>query len=115
MRFTWARCASGARRRNQSSTTLRQTEVQERILGSSTRNAIHFDFVTQRSMAARLASLRALSAEKPPADSAHLSPSIASSTASIDGVLMVSSWKMFSANLPFEVRRKIFGSGQAGL
>ena len=47
--------------------------------------------------------------------SAQRSPSSASSTQSIEGVLIVSPSKMPSVSLPPEVRRKIFGSGQAGL
>ena len=47
--------------------------------------------------------------------SAQRKPSSASSTHSIDGVLIVSPLKMPSVSLPFEVRRNIFGSGQAGV
>ncbi len=42
-------------------------------------------------------------------------PSSASSTASIEGVLIVSPWKMPSISLPLLVRRKIFGSGRPEL
>ncbi len=70
---------------------------------------------TQAAMAARLASLRAIRPSRPPTLSAQRSPSSASSTHSIDGVLIVSPLKMPSISLPPEVRRKIFGSGQAGL
>ena len=42
-------------------------------------------------------------------------PSIASSTQSSDGVLIVSPLKIASENFPPEVRRKILGSGQAGV
>ena len=55
---------------------------------------------THASIAARLARDRASSPLRPPIDSAHFSPSSASSTHSIDGVLMVSPWKMPSINLP---------------
>ena len=41
-------------------------------------------------------------------------PSIASSTQSSEGVLIVSPLKIASENLPPEVRRKILGSGQGG-
>ena len=66
-------------------------------------------------MAARLALLRAISASRPPIDSAQRSPSIASSSQSIEGVLMVSPLKMPSISLPPLVRWKIFGSGHDGL
>ena len=59
--------------------------------------------------------LRAINASHPPICSAHLRPSIASSTAIIDGVLMVSPRKMPSINLPPLVRRNIFGMGQGGV
>ncbi len=66
-------------------------------------------------MAARLASDRAISAGRPPIASAQRRPSSASSTQSIEGVLIVSPLKMPSFSLPPLVRRKIFGSGQAGV
>ena len=47
--------------------------------------------------------------------SAQRSPSSASSTASMDGVLIVSPLKMPSISLPPLVRRNSLGSGQAGL
>jgi len=64
--------------------------------------------------------LRAIRASKPvlPAklsDLPQLIASIQSSTASIDGVLMVSPSKMAAMSLPALVMRKILGNGQAGL
>ena len=70
---------------------------------------------TQAGQAAALASARAIRASRPPCSSAQASAQISSSTASIEGVLMVSPWKMPSISLPPLVRRKILGSGQAGL
>jgi hypothetical protein len=62
-----------------------------------------------------LASARAISAGCPPTDSAHFSESSASSTHSIEGVLIVSPRKRPSLSLPFAVSRKIFGNGQGGV
>jgi hypothetical protein len=89
--------------------------VQERVAGASARKSIQSRCATQEAIAARLASLRATSAASPPTLSAQRSPSSASSTQSIEGVLIVSPLKMPSFSLPPEVRRKTFGSGQAGL
>ncbi len=69
---------------------------------------------TQPSITSRLAALRAISASRPPIRSAQASPSSASSTASIDGVLIVSPRKTPSISLPLAVRRSSFGSGQGG-
>ena len=52
---------------------------------------------------------------RPPTAFAQSSASMSSSTPSIEGVLMVSPSKMPSISLPPVVRRKIFGSGQAGV
>ena len=68
---------------------------------------------TQSSMAFRLALDRAMSAGKPPMDSAHFRPSRASSTHSMEGVLMVSPWKIPAISLPPLVIWKIFGSGRS--
>src|SRR5918996_242922 len=97
------------------STILRHTDVHDRIALSSARNPTHPERATHASIAARLPSERAINPLRPPTDSAHLRPSSASSTHSIDGVLIVSPLKMPSISLPPCVRRKIFGSGQAGL
>ena len=85
---------------NQSSTILRQTEVQERIVSSRSqevdpRRALD-PARDRREIAPRQ---RAISAVRPPIASAHFRPSIASSTHSIEGVLMVSPLKIAFAEL----------------
>src|SRR5580693_4492049 len=92
----------------------RQTEVQERVRGSAARKSIQGVRSTQAASAARFDSERATSAARPPIRSAHLRPSIASSTQSIEGVLMVSPAKIASLKAPFEFKRKSFGNGQGG-
>ena len=83
-------------------------EVGERCAGSLARNPTQGVRSTQRVIAARLASDRAISAAKPPTLSAQRSPSSASATQSIEGVLIVS-----PRNRP-GVMRKILGNGQVG-
>jgi hypothetical protein len=94
---------------------LRHTEVLERTALSLARKAIHLRSATNFSSTARLPSERAISALRPPTPSPQRRPSIASSTQSSDGVLMVSPLKIASENLPPAVKRKILGSGQAGV
>ena len=89
--------------------------MQDRVAASSARKSTQSVRATQRAIAARLASERAISPSSPPTRSAQRSPSSASSTHSMDGVLIVSPLKMPSISLPPDVRRKIFGNGQAGL
>ena len=93
---------------------LRHTEVLERIALSSARKAIHLRSATNFSSTARLPLERFIRPFSPPTLSPHFRPSIASSTQSSDGVLMVSPLKIASENLPPEVRRKIFGIGHGG-
>ena len=67
-----------------------------------------------RSSAAALASARAIRPSSPPDPLRPIrAPRSQSSTASIDGVLIVSPVKMPSISLPPLVRRKIFGSGRS--
>src|SRR5205823_10505452 len=103
------------RERNHGSTIDSWIEVHERVAGSSARNCSHGVCSTQRATAVRLPSARATSPSSPPSASAHFNESIASSTHSIDGVLIVSPRKMPSISLPPAVRRKIFGNGQGGV
>src|SRR3546814_1692692 len=70
--------------------TDRQTEVFDRLAGSAARWLSHSRSATILSSAAAFASLRAFRPSSPPSDFAHSSAKIASSTASIDGVLIVS-------------------------
>ena len=93
---------------------LRHTEVLERIALSAARKAIHLRSATNFSSTPRLPLERAISAFRPPTLSPQRRPSIASSTQSSEGVLMVSPLKIASENLPPEVRRKILGSGHGG-
>src|SRR5690606_30122080 len=94
---------------NQGSTMTRQTEVQERAAGSVARKSIQGVAATQDSRAAKLARLRATRPFSPPACSAQRSESSASSTHSMEGVLIVSPTKIPSLSLPPEVRRKTLG------
>src|SRR6185369_2785113 len=100
---------------NHGSTILRQIDVHERTFGSEARNANVFDWPIQAAIAARLDSERAIRPLMPPIFSAHASESSASSTHSIDGVLMVEPWKISSSSFPFFVMRKIFGIGHGGV
>src|SRR5579872_3654100 len=93
-------CSSAESDVKAGSLILRQIEVLDRLGFSSARNAAQDDCATQSSMAFRLALDRAMSAGKPPMDSAHFKPSRASSTHSMEGVLMVSPWKIPPINLP---------------
>ena len=113
--FAAAACASALNDANQGATIFRQIDVLERVAASWARKAAQSLSATHLSSTARLARLRAISAGRPPICSAQRSPSSASSTQSIDGVLIVSPAKMPSISLPPFVRRKIFGNGQAGL
>ena len=114
MRLVAADCRSAGKAANQGSTTLRHTEVQDRVSGARARKSTQSVSATQSAITARLASDRVISAFSPPISEPQINPSKASSTQSIDGVLMVSPRNMPSISLPLEVRRKIFGIGQAG-
>src|SRR6516164_4912116 len=81
------------------STIFRQTEVLERIAGSFAKNAIHGVAATQSAIALALVLARAISALRPPIDFAQPSASRYSSPHSIDGVLIVSPWKIPSLSL----------------
>ena len=86
----------------------------DRVAGSSARFSIQGRAAQKSHTARALASARAISAGSPPTDRPHSSAAIQSSTQSIDGVLMVSPWKMPSMSLPLEVRRKTLGRGRSG-
>ena len=90
-------------------------EVLERMALSSAKNPAQLDFATQSSITFKFASDRATNPFRPPMLSAHLSPSMASSTHNIEGVLMVSPAKMPEINLPPLLIWKILGSGRAGV
>ena len=107
-------CPSASRPANHGATSLRQIDVDERVSGTSARNAAQSLASTQRATAARLACERAMSASSPPIDSAQASASSTSSTHSIDGVLRVRPSKIASSSRPPAVRRKIFGNGHGG-
>ena len=92
--FTIAFCRAGFASASERSANCRHTEVFERIAGSAARCSIQSACCTQRSSAAALASARAISADRPPVRSAQSSANSQSSTASIDGVLIVSPLKM---------------------
>src|ERR1700730_7617856 len=102
-------------RANHGSTISICGEVEEIVAGSSARNRTQAQVSTQALIVARLCSERATSPSSPPTDSAHFSESSASSTHSIDGVLIVSPRKTPSINLPFLVNRKSLGKGQGGV
>ena len=110
-----AACASAPITVNQGAVTVRQIEVQDRVAASSARKPKPEPASTQSAMAARFASLRATRPLSPPTLSAQRSPSSASSTHSMEGVLIVSPLKMPSLSFPSLVMRKILGIGQAGL
>jgi hypothetical protein len=82
----------------------------ERVAGSPARKSTQSVRATHSATAARLASVRAISPGRPPMDSAQRRPSSASSTQSMEGVLMVSPAKMPSMSLPPFVRRR-FSAG----
>ena len=58
---------------------------------------------------------RAIRPDNPPTESAHCSPSSASSTQSMEGVLMFSPTKIPAISLPPFVIWKILGSGRSGV
>ena len=93
---------------------LRHTEVFDRTALSPARKAIHWRPATNFSSTPRLASDRAIRPFRPPTPSPQRRPSIASSTQSSEGVLMVSPLKIASENLPPEVRRNSLGIGHGG-
>src|SRR3954471_22652944 len=107
--------SSGDNVQNQGSVISSWIDVQDRVALSLARNCSQGERSTQAATVARLPSARATRPSRPPTDSAHFNESIASSTHSIDGVLIVSPRKMPSINLPPEVMRKIFGRGQGGV
>src|SRR5690349_13323895 len=86
--FTAAARASPSSASNHGSTILRQIDVQERVFGSCARNAKVLDLSTHADRAARFDSERAIRPFALPMLSAHASESSASSTQSIDGVLI---------------------------
>src|SRR5581483_9865311 len=109
-----AACLSAGSALNHGAVILRHTDVLERIALSAARKPIHLRPLANFSSTPRLACERAIRPLRPPTLSPHLKPSIASSTHSSEGVLIVSPLKIASENLPPEVMRKIFGSGHAG-
>src|SRR5215471_15087327 len=98
-----------------SAESFRQMDVLERMDESPARKLAHFDFAIQFSIAFKFADDRASNAGRPPMDSDHFKPSIASSTQSIDGVLIVSPSKMPAISLPPFVIWKILGRGRSGV
>ena len=100
---------------NHGSVILNCGEVQEIVAGSSARGSAQGHFSTQPRSVVKLRSDLAISPSRPPTDSAHFSESSASSTHSIEGVLIVSPRNTPSINLPLEVNRKSLGSGQGGV
>ena len=94
---------------------LRHTEVLERIALSAGEEgdplALGHELLEHAEIGLRSAPSGAF---RPPTLSPQRRPSIASSTQSSDGVLIVSPLKIASENLPPAVRRKIFGSGHGG-
>src|SRR3954467_12372048 len=107
--------SSGDSEQNQESVISSWIDVQDRVAGSLARNCSHGERSTQAATAARLPSARATSPSRPPTDSAHFNESIASSTHSIEGVLIVSPRKIPSISLPPDTIRKTFGRGQGGV
>ncbi len=85
MSFAAFACPSGERAVNQGAVMVRQIEVQERVAGSSARNATPGVAATHSATAARLASLRAISAGSPPIASAQARASSTSATHSREG------------------------------
>src|SRR6187402_1547450 len=93
----------------------RQIEVEDLAAVSFARKAAQELVCCQSEIALRFLSDLPISSLIPPIDFAQRNPSRASSTASIDGVLIVSPLKIPSINpVPF-TRRKILGSGRGGL
>src|SRR3954466_2285658 len=107
--------SSGDSEQNHGSVISSWIDVQDRVAGSFARKRSHGERSAQAATVARLPSARATSPSSPPTDSAQRSESIASSTHSIDGVLIVSPRKIPSISLPPEVMRNIFGNGQGGV
>jgi len=107
--------ASAGRAATRGSTTLRQTEVLERVAGSTGRKSTQAVFSTQASSTPRLASARPCIPARPPMFEAHFSASRQSSTQSIDGVLMVAPSNRSRVTLPPLVMRNSLGIGQAGV
>src|SRR2546423_886424 len=99
---------------NHGSVILNCGEVQEIVAGSSARGSAQGHFSTQPRSTPRLRSHLAIKPASPPTHSAHFSESSASSTHSIDGVLIVSPRNTPSISLPLEVSRKSLGSGHGG-
>src|SRR5215831_14884977 len=102
-------------RANHGSTISSCGEVEEIVAGSSARNRTQDEAATHALIVARLRSERATSPSSPPILSAHFSESSASSTHSIEGVLIVSPRKTPSISLPLLVSRKSLGKGQGGV
>ena len=105
---------AASRARKPGSAIFRQTEVGERVAASSARKSTQGLASTQAAMAARLAS-RAGDQGRQAADAlGPAQPVEGILDHSIEGVLIVSPWKMPSISLPPLLSWKIFGSGQAG-
>ena len=90
-------------------------KLEKELLKLRARNSTLFEFSTQWAIAVKFASDRSISDFRPPILIAQFSPSKASSTQSMEGVLIVAALNTDSFNLPPEVRRKIFGKGHAGV
>ena len=101
--------------RNQSAVTCRVMEVGETISALPARNA-KFSFPSSQFRTAEmLRSTLASSSPRPPIDWAHSRASMASSTQSIEGVLIVEPSKTPSFSFPFLASWKILGSGRGGV
>ena len=115
IRFTASACASASSVVNHGADSFRQIEVEERAARVFRQE---IDPVRARDPFRDGGEIglaeRAISAGRPPMRSAQRNPSSASSTHSIEGVLMVAPLNMSSISLPPEISRKIFGSGRGG-
>ena len=102
--------------RNHGATILMHTEVLEIVPDQWPENQHSWNFPPIGTQTDRFASDRAISVFNPPILSAQVRPSRASSTHSIEGVLMVAALNTPSMSFPQpEVKRKILGMGQAGV
>src|SRR5919205_1054649 len=84
------------------------------MAGSAARNETQGHDSTQRERISKFRFVRPIKAGRPPIDSAQDRESMASSTQSREGVLMVSPRNKASFTRPFSAKRKTFGTGQLG-
>ncbi|RZJ28528.1 MAG: hypothetical protein EON85_08790, partial [Brevundimonas sp.] len=114
IRVTRSRRVSSSIAITRGSTIFRQTDVVDRMSGVSARYLTHAVRETHASSAAAFASVRAISASRPPTDRPHSTPSIQSSSVQTEKVFSIDPAPNNRSNPLSSRRRRTLGTGLGG-